>query len=685
MKNKFSIATSLAVMLAMLLTSLALADTIQSDGDIVTPASQTTINLGTVAPGATLTPKVSFQLSCAGNKHVDNGQSVTLTYSAGNSSIPAGGTLSATTASIGTVPTTWPDDGNNNCTGFLPINDNGDSTVTIVAPTAGGTYNFVVAYSAALNPGGDDDPSSITGSVPTVTYTVTVPSDTSAPAITPNVSGTQGNNGWYTSNVTVSWSVVDNESAISSSSGCGSTTINADTTTAGTTLTCTATSAGGTSSQSVTIKRDATAPTIISSPSPAANTNGWNNTDVTVSYSCTDNGPSGIDGALSDLGDDILTASGTASGTCVDLAGNSAGASYGAQIDKLKPVISGSRTPSANANGWNNTDVVVSFSCTDSGGSGLDTNTVAGATLSTEGAGQSVTNTGSCTDKAGNSADPATVSGINIDKTVPFASASASPGPNVNGWNNTNVTVSFSGVDGTGSGIDFCDPAVVLSSEGTGQSASGTCTDKAGNVSASAAASGIKIDKTAPTSISFVGGPAAGGSYYFGSLPAAPTCTADGAISGLASCAVTGYSTAVGPHTMTATATDNAGNQATATQSYTVLAWTLSGFYQPVDMNGVFNTVKGGSTVPLKFEVFAATELIDTSVVKSFVVTQIACLNSAPLDEIELTTTGGTSLRYDATGGQFIQNWQTPKPVGCYKVTMTTQDGSSLIALFKTK
>jgi hypothetical protein len=138
---------------------------------------------------------------------------------------------------------------------------------------------------------------------------------------------------------------------------------------------------------------------------------------------------------------------------------------------------------------------------------------------------------------------------------------------------------------------------------------------------------------------------------------------------------------------MTATATDNAGNVGTATQSYTVLAWTLNGFYAPVDMNGVYNVVKGGSTVPLKFEVFAgATELTATSVVQSFVQTRIACDGSAPADDIEFTTTGGTSLRYDTTAGQFIQNWQTPRSAGtCYRVTMTTQDGSSLVAFFKLK
>jgi len=119
--------------------------------------------------------------------------------------------------------------------------------------------------------------------------------------------------------------------------------------------------------------------------------------------------------------------------------------------------------------------------------------------------------------------------------------------------------------------------------------------------------------------------------------------------------------------------------------------WTLSGFYQPVDMGGVFNTVKGGSTVPLKFEVFdsaSGTEQTSTSVVSRFTADPIACPNgSLTTDEIEFTTTGDTSLRYDLTAGQFIQNWKTPAGGGaCYVVRMTTTaDGGALIATFKMK
>ncbi len=119
-----------------------------------------------------------------------------------------------------------------------------------------------------------------------------VPCDTTPPEITPTVTGDLGNNGWYRSNVTVSWSVTDPESPVTSTSGCGTTILTGDT--PGTTLTCTATSAGGTDSDSVTVKIDKTDPLISSSRSVAPNANGWNKTGVTVSYIASD-ALSGID------------------------------------------------------------------------------------------------------------------------------------------------------------------------------------------------------------------------------------------------------------------------------------------------------------------------------------------------------------------------------------------------------
>jgi hypothetical protein len=82
--------------------------------------------------------------------------------------------------------------------------------------------------------------------------------DTTSPVITPTISGTQGANGWYTSDVSLTWSVSDPESAISSTTRCESVLITQNQ--AATDYTCTATSAGGTTSGTATIKRDDTKP-----------------------------------------------------------------------------------------------------------------------------------------------------------------------------------------------------------------------------------------------------------------------------------------------------------------------------------------------------------------------------------------------------------------------------------------
>jgi hypothetical protein len=288
---------------------------------------------------------------------------------------------------------------------------------------------------------------------------------------------------------------------------------------------------------------------------------------------------------------------------------------------------------------------------------------------------------------AGGAASPSPVEvKIKRDATAPTTTATRSPLANSFGWHNSAVTVDFNGTDAP-SGIASCDADITLASEGANQSATGSCTDNAGN-SSSDTENDIDIDLTNPN-VSLVGGPTNGVSYYFGSVPAAPTCSASDVLSGLnGACGVSGYSAAVGTHTVTASANDKAGNSASASVTYTVLAWTLQGFYQPVDMPNMTNTVKSGSTVPFKFEIFAGpTELTDVSAVKSFITTPVACssLTSAS-DDIESTTTGGTNLRYDLTGGQFVQNWQTTGKVGaCFKVTMTAQDDSYLTAFFKLK
>ncbi|MEZ4734454.1 MAG: hypothetical protein R3E79_45770 [Caldilineaceae bacterium] len=96
---------------------------------------------------------------------------------------------------------------------------------------ADGTGSFTATCSGATDVAGNS-------AAVSVSYTVNPPPDTTAPVITPNVVGTLGNNGWYISDVTVSWSVVDAESTISSQSGCETVDVTADTD--GVTFTCSA-------------------------------------------------------------------------------------------------------------------------------------------------------------------------------------------------------------------------------------------------------------------------------------------------------------------------------------------------------------------------------------------------------------------------------------------------------------
>ena len=113
--------------------------------------------------------------------------------------------------------------------------------------------------------------------------------DSTAPVITPDVDGQLGLNGWYTSDVEVSWTVIDAESEVTATDGCDAITIDDDTD--GITLTCSATSAGGSSSASVTIKRDATAPGVSCSPAPFFVLGGSDATDVTATVTDATSGP----------------------------------------------------------------------------------------------------------------------------------------------------------------------------------------------------------------------------------------------------------------------------------------------------------------------------------------------------------------------------------------------------------
>ncbi len=247
-----------------------------------------------------------------------------------------------------------------------------------------------------------------------------IASDDSPPLIVPTVTGTIGDNDWFTSDVTVSWSVTDSESNITSTNGCDETVVTSDT--AGTTLTCTATSEGGTASELVTIKRDATAPTLAPTVSP-------NPVAVNESSTATSNATEATSGVASESCDPVDTSSigpGSVTCTATDLAGNTstADASYTVvNPDSTAPVITPSVIGTIGTNDWYTSDVSVSWTVTDSESDIVSSDGCGDSTITSDTAGTTLT----CTATSGGGTESQSVT-IKRDATTPVVTYTGNRG-----------------------------------------------------------------------------------------------------------------------------------------------------------------------------------------------------------------------------------------------------------------
>ena len=220
----------------------------------------------------------------------------------------------------------------------------------------------------------------------------------------------------------------------------------------------------------------------------------------------------------------------------------------GAVVDMIPPVTMATVSPGPNSAGWNNTNVTVTLNSIDNehGGSGVEqiTYVATGAqtiasTVVSAATTFTITNDGITTisffgtDRAGNIATVKTIT-IKLDKTPPTITGSSTPPPNANGWNTTNVTVSFQCSDNlSGPALDSQPAPVVIGTEGVAQSVIGSCQDLAGNLS-TAAVSGINIDKTPPAIV--ISAPTNGATYTANSAVSAAYACID-RLSGSATCA----------------------------------------------------------------------------------------------------------------------------------------------------
>jgi len=392
--------------------------------------------------------------------------------------------------------------------------------------------------------------------------------------------------------------------------------VTTDTDDSGKTFTCSATSAGGTTTKSVTIYRDAAAPT--TDPADDVNDTTWRNTPLEQDFTASDPTPgSGLANSAdanftlqaASESEDAQTPS-TDSKTISDVAGNSVTRTLSAFIDLTNPTISGAAAPAANSYGWNNGDVSVTYTCDDAL-----------------------------------------------------------------------------------SGVASCSSPTTLSSDGANQSAQGTATDNAGNTD-SATVSDINIDKTKPT-VS-VNGFTDGKQFTLADTLPTATCDASDSLSGLASTPSpvktadtrTSSTNNTGKVTYKCEATDKAGNTASDTKSFYVV-YKFDGFRQPVDNPGtgatpVYNQTKAGQAIPIKFSLFGnkGLSIVDPNPPK---LTQVTCPKQMSLDAIEETSASSNSgLTYDATADQYNYVWKTASTYAgkCYMIDIKLNDGTSHQAYF---
>jgi hypothetical protein len=386
------------------------------------------------------------------------------------------------------------------------------------APAACGTWTLKIYSPAATLQ--DDDTFEVTGC------------DSTPPVISKTISGTLGDGGWYTSNVTVAWTVTDAESAVVIDSGCGTQNFTSETT--GTTSSCSAHSAGGSASDSVSLKIDKTGPTAVLSASGTLGSNGWYVSNVTISTAGNDPVSGGVT-CTADQHQNADTAGTEFNGSCTNAAGLTTNAApLTVKVDQTAPTIDFALDPVPNTEGWNKDNpVTVSYTCDDDT-SGLDPaygNDGGGCWNDDSATSQGLTSfvNRAVFDMAGNTASVSP--SVRIDTDPPVINQGATSGTaGDNGWYLSDVTVDFTAYDSL-SGLKVAgDASFSLTASGEGASVSTgsrDVSDKADNV-ATAGPLTFMIDKGAP--VVECDDP----SSAWSAIDIVVNCTAEDVVSGLA-------------------------------------------------------------------------------------------------------------------------------------------------------
>jgi hypothetical protein len=531
------------------------------------------------------------------------------------------------------------------------------------------------------------------------TDTATVNLDKTKPTISGKSDRPANGDGWYSDNVTVNFACTDGLSGIAQCASDQTVSEGLNQSVSGTAYD----KAGN--KQMVTIggiNVDETAPSLLGAPTSDPNANGWYSDNVRVQWTCSD-ALSGMSGTCP--ADNVVTGEGdnlSATASVSDKAGNQTTATVSRlHIDRTAAVTTASVPDPTYPSGWYGGPVTVTLLATDNL-SGVDATYYSmdrGSPTTYDSrfqVGKGVhTVTFWSKDQAGNVEDK-TTSGhsltLKVDNLAPTITGAATTSPNANGWYNGLVTVHFTCSDAeSGIAQGGCPADKSVAGEGAGQYVKGTATDVAGNT-ATATVGPISIDLTAPA-FAPNNGPT---NFIVGQVVTPPTCQASDALSGLASCLLTGRTgsgfanaNGVGAFTYTFTATDKAGN--TATQSVTLqVSYKWTGFLQPVTNTnhdlGIASTFNAGSTIPLKFQLKnAAGKVMQTTYMPVWL--QPVDLGTTKTDDTPFNPTDpptvGGSFKWDASAQQYIFTWQTPRAAAghYYRIGVTLDSGDTYTTL----
>jgi hypothetical protein len=252
--------------------------------------------------------------------------------------------------------------------------------------------------------------------------------------------------------------------------------------------------AGNTTQAQITLSLDKTLPSTNIEIMPQANALAWNTSAVEFKYTCIDE-LSGISQCPENKVVSQEGASQLISAETIDIAGNSLLSEYILNLDTTPPNLNRIIQPAANAIGWHNSDVLLSYVCDDS----LSGIVQAGAgscpvskAIVTES--NSLVEVANVQDNAGNTVTISTV--VKIDKTKPSITQSISHAPNSNGWYKDQVTIAYVCSDEL-SGVLDCPNEVSITENGADVVVASLARDNAGNVGS--INQKLSIDTDAPT------------------------------------------------------------------------------------------------------------------------------------------------------------------------------------------